>query len=420
MTHYPMLFTPGKIGTLTVRNRIVMPPIATNYASPSGEVTERLICFLEKRGRGGAGLIIVEGAYVSKDGKGFAGSLAIDEDNFIPKLGEFTRRIRATGAAVALQLIHSGRQTKTEITQLPIVAPSDLACPVVQQTPVPLNQAGIVRIVQDFSLAACRAKEAGFDAIEIQGAHGYLIHQFLSPLSNRRDDDYGGSGENRVRFAREILNKVRETVGEAFPVIFRIDAEEYIEGGIDLDLSCFYCEELSPYVNAVHVSAGSYASRAWIVQSYFNTPGLLAPLAGCIRSRIKKPVIAVGRIHTPQLAEEILERGDADFIAMGRALLADPDLPRKAQIGEARTIMPCLSCYLGCSDRLRANLDISCFVNPLVGQEYMTSPKLEGNPHCLIVGGGPAGFSAAIALSERGARITLIEKRDRLGGQGPV
>ena len=417
MKHFPILLSPGKIGSLSIRNRIVMPPIATNYASLSGEATKQLTCYLEKRGWGGVGLIIVEGAYVSKEGKGFARSLGIDEDRFIPKLREMVKRIKATGASIALQLIHSGRQTKTDITNLPTVAPSAIACPVVQQTPVPLTHLEIGRIESDFARAACRAKEAGFDAVEVQGAHGYLIHQFLSPVSNQRDDDYGGSAQNRVRFAQEILMKIRESVGKAFPVILRIDAEEYVEGGIDLQLSSFYCEKLSPFVDAVHVSAGSYASREWIVQSYFNEPGLLAPLAGCIRKKIEKPVIAVGRIHKPQLAEEILQRGDADFIAMGRALLADAELPQKAQIGEPETIVPCLSCYQGCSDRLRANLDISCFVNPMVGKECIEMTSLKGKTYCLVIGGGPAGVSAAFTLSQRGAQVTIVERRERLGGQ---
>lgn len=167
----------------------------------------------------------------------------------------------------------------------------------------------------------------------------------------------------------------------------------------------------------MHVSAGSYASREWIVQSYFNEPGLLAPLAGCILKKIEKPVIAVGRIHKPQLAEEILQRGDADFIAMGRALLADAELPQKAQIGEPETIVPCLSCYQGCSDRLRANLDISCFVNPMVGKECIEMTSLKGKPYCLVIGGGPAGVSAAFTLSQRGAQVTIVERRERLGGQ---
>lgn len=415
--HFPLLLSPGKIGNLSIPNRIVMPPIATNFADSSGEATERLISYLEARAQGGTGLIIVEGAYVSKEGKGFAGSLAIDEDKFIPKLTELTKRIRSAGSKVALQLIHSGRQTKTEVTNLPIVAPSAIVCPVVQQMPYPLNVTDISRIVQDFARAARRAKEAGFDAVEIQGAHGYLIHQFLSPLSNQRADDYGASKENRVLFPQEILKAVRSAVGGEFPVIFRIDAEEYLEGGIDITLSSYYCEALAPYLDAIHVSAGTYASRAWIVQSYFNTPGLLAPLAGQIRKKVKIPVIAVGRIHTPQLAEDILKRGDADFIAMGRALLADPDLPKKTQIGRPEEIMPCLSCYIGCSDRLRSNLDISCLVNPLVGKEYIQPPKLEGHLHCLIIGGGPAGLSAALILANRGAMVSLVEKRKNLGGQ---
>ncbi len=417
MSNYPHLMAEGKIGRMVLRNRIVMPPMVSNFAEKTGEVSERLIRYLERRARGGVGLIIVEGAYVSMEGKGFSAEVGSYDDRLIPGLSRLAKAVQGQGAKIALQLLHGGRQTRTEVTGLPIVAPSPIPCPVVQQVPAAPDKAHIARIVQDFAQAARRAREAGFDAVEVHGAHGYLIHQFLSPLSNQRTDEYGGSKENRVRFASEVLEEVRRTVGPDFPVILRIDAEEFLDGGIDLPLSIYYCQTLAPRLDALHVSGGSYGARGWIVQPYFNEPGLLAPLAGEIRRKVKIPIIAVGRLHSPEKAEEVLARGDADFIAIGRGLLADPDFPLKAKENRANEIMPCLSCCIGCTDRLRSNLDIACVVNPFLGKEYCKPPMLEGKPTCLIIGAGPAGMSAAVMLAERGAKVTLVEKKELMGGQ---
>ena len=414
---YPHLLAEGKIGKMILRNRIVMPPMATNFAEKSGEVTERLIRYLERRAQGGVGLIIVEGAYISKEGKGFPGEVGGHRDELIPGLARLAKTVQQHGAKIALQLFHAGRQTRSETTGCPIVGPSAIPCPVVQQTPVALGRGQIAEIIRAFAQAARRAREAGFDAVEVHGAHGYLVHQFLSPLSNQRDDEYGGSKENRLRLAEEVVDAIREVVGPDFPILFRIDAEEFLEGGIDRLLAAYYCQTLAPRLEALHVTAGSYGSRAWIVQPYFHQPGILVPLAGEIKRKVKIPIIAVGRIHSPELAENVLAHGDADFIAIGRGLLADPDLPRKSQEGKVDEIMPCLSCYLGCTDRLRSNLDISCIVNPFVGKEHCRMAPLKGHPHCLIVGAGPAGMSAALMLAERGARVTLVEKRDQMGGQ---
>ncbi len=414
---YPHLMAEGRIGKLVLRNRIVMPPMATNFAEQSGEVTERLIRYLERRAQGGVGLIIAEGAYISKEGQGFSGEVGAHHDGLIPGLTRLAGTVREAGAKIALQLIHAGRQTRSAVTGCPIVGPSAIPCPAVRQVPVALSRDAICRIVDEFGQAARRAKEAGFDGVEIHGAHGYLLHQFLSPLSNQRKDEYGGSKENRVRFAHEVVQAVRKAAGPDFPILFRIDAEEFLEGGIDLALACYYCETLAPRVDALHVSAGSYGSRAWIVQPYFHEPGLLAPLAGEIKTKVSIPVIAVGRIHSPELAEKVLARGDADFIAVGRGLLADPDLPIKAREGREEEIMPCLSCYIGCIDRLKGDLDISCLVNPFLGREHCKPAPLKGRPRCLIIGAGPAGMSAAVMLAERGARVTLVEKRAEAGGQ---
>ena len=414
---YPRLFSEGRIGRIVLRNRIVMPPMVTNFCTRTGEVTERLIQYLARRARGGTGLIIAEGAYINKEGQGFSCEMGIYEDSLIPGLRRLTKAVQEQGGKIAVQLLHCGRQTRSELTGHPILAPSPIPCPVVGEMPAALSQVQIQKIIHDFAGAAARAQKAGFDAVEIHSAHGYLLHQFLSPLSNQREDAYGGSKEKRVRFVAEVAQGVREAVGPGFPVILRIDASEFLEGGIDLPLSSFYCETLAPRVDALHISAGAYGSRHWIAQPYFNEPGLIAPLAGKIKQKVSVPVITVGRIHSPSLAEEILARGDADFIAMGRALLADPDFPQKAREGREEEIMPCLSCYIGCSDRLRAGMDISCLLNPRVGREFEEARKLSPPSRFLVVGGGPAGLSAGILLAERGAKVLLVEEGKEVGGQ---
>jgi len=205
-------------------------------------------------------------------------------------------------------------------------------------------------------------------------------------------------------------------VGSHYPIIFRISAKEFLEGGIDLDLSTIYCKELSHRVDCLHVSAGCYGARQWIVQPYSHNPGLLVPLATHIKKSVKIPIITVGRIHSPEFAEEILSKGDADFIAMGRALLADPDLPLKIRDDCIGDILPCLSCYTGCSDRLRLGLDISCLVNPRLGRESVEPPQNKRKSTCVVCGGGPAGLSAALTMAKRGARVLLLEN-EALGGQ---
>lgn len=391
--------------------------MVTNFAETTGEVNDRLVQYLSRRAKGGAALITVEGAYISKEGQGFSREVGIHNDDLIPGLANLTKTLKGHGAKAAIQLLHSGRQTRSAVTGQPIVAPSAIPCPVVQETPLELGRKGIEKIKKDYGKAAQRAKWAGFDSVEVHAAHGYLVHQFLSPLSNHRNDEYGGSKENRLRFAHEVLKEIRQAVGENYPIILRIDGSEFLEGGIDFGLASYYCESLAPEVQALHVTAGSYGAREWIAQPYSNEPGLLVPMASEIKRKVDIPVITVGRIHTPELAKQVIRNKDADFVAIGRGLLADPDFPLKILENRENQIVSCLSCYIGCSDRLRSGLDISCVVNPWVGKEESQITKIKKKKKILIIGGGPAGLTAASILAERGAKVTLVEERKETGGQ---
>jgi len=419
---FKKLFEPVQIGSMKLKNRIVMPPMVTNYATAEGGVTERLKAYHAARARGGVGLIIVEASYVHPNGKGFSHQLGLYKDDLIPGLRGLVDAVHAHGARIAIQLYHGGRQTSSRVTGSPIVAPSPLPWAEGQEVPRQLTAEEIHALAEAFGEAARRAKEAGFDAVEVHGAHGYLINEFLSPHSNRRSDAYGGTSENRMRFPLEVVARVREKVGPGFPVIYRLSAVEFVPDGLTLeDTTAFARKLVEAGVDAIHVSAGIHASSAWIIQPMAIPQGCLVEYAAAIREAIgaRIPVIAVGRIKEPAMAERILQEGRADLVAMGRALLADPDLPRKVAEGKTDDIRKCIACNQGCIDRLFKDLDITCLCNALAGHETeydLTAPAREKKT-VLVVGGGPAGLEAARVAALRGHRVVLYEASDTLGGQ---
>jgi len=413
------LFEPFKIGTMELKNRIVMPPMGTNFAAEGGSVTKRLKNYYVERARGGVGLIIVEGAYVEPRGKGSVRQLAVDHDNKIPGLRELTTAVRAKGAKIALQLFHGGRQSLSSVIGTQPVSASEVYCRLTRETPRALTVEEIKDVIEAFAEAARRAKEAGFNAVEIHGAHGYLINQFLSPLTNKRTDQYGGDVKGRARFLLEILERVREKVGSGYPVLCRINGDDYIEGGITLEEAKAIAKMLEAGgVDALHISAGIYDSPVPVGTAPMALPrGNLVHLAAGIKEVVKVPVIAVGRINDPELAEEILQQGKADLVSMGRALLADPYLPKKAAAGALDEINRCTACD-ECISRLFFNEEIACSVNAALGREgEYRIKKAEVAKRVLVVGGGPAGMEAARVSALRGHEVVLYEKSDRLGGQ---
>ncbi|MBM3119760.1 MAG: FAD-dependent oxidoreductase [Chloroflexi bacterium] len=414
---FPKLFEPGRIGSMEVKNRLVMPPMATGLALKDGTVTDCQIDYYEERAKGGSGLVIVEITCVdSPVGKGNVRQIAIDDDRFIPGLTRLAEAIKRHGARAAIQLHHAGRQTSARWTGYQPVAPSSIPMPGGEQ-PRELTLKEIAILVTRFGEAAERAKRAGFDGVEIHGAHCYLICQFLSPLSNQRQDAYGGSIENRARFLLEVIKAIREGVGKDYPVWCRLSAVEIgVEGGITLEDTQVVAKMAEKAgVDAIHVSAHTIAParRPPMAQP----PCAFVPFAEGIKKVVSVPVIAVSRIP-PELGEEVIREGKADFVAMGRPLLADPGLPQKVATGRMEDIRPCLYC-LTCLDSLNWRKEgVCCTVNPTLGREreYAVKPA-ESPKRVIVVGGGPGGMEAARAAALRGHKVVLFDEGDELGGQ---
>jgi 2,4-dienoyl-CoA reductase-like NADH-dependent reductase (Old Yellow Enzyme family) len=367
-TSYPRLFSEMTLHTLTLKNRVVMPPMCTNYATIGGAVTNRLIDYYMARAQGGVGLINVEFAYVHPAGKVFDHMLGIYDDKLIPGLKRLCDSVHHGGSRIIIQIAHGGRRGHSDITGVTPVAPSPIPR-LNGETPKELSREEIEDLLQAFILAARRAKMAGFDGVMIHMVHGYLLQQFLSPFSNTRTDRYGGDLEGRARFPLEVVRGVRREVGKDYPITCRLCGDEFLKGGFDLVQSIQVAKMLEANgVNAIEVSAGTHETGQVITALPYYPMGFLAPLSEAIKKEVSIPVGIVGRIHTPELAEQLLELRKADLIAVGRALIADPEWPKKAQEGRAEAICPCISCNQGCSDRMYYQQDISCTVNPSVGK----------------------------------------------------
>ncbi len=414
---YAHLFRPGSIGPLGTSNRLVMPPMATNFAEPDGKVNRRHLAYYRARARGGVGYITCEHTGVLWEGKAFEGMTLLHDDANTTGFAALAQAVQAEGCKLVIQLNHAGRQTSRDIIGNVPLAPSDLPCPVRQEEVRQLDPEGIAEIVAAFAAAAGRAQEAGADGVEIHMAHGYLLSTFLSAFANLRTDAYGGDLDGRLKMPLEVLDAVRSRVGGGFPVICRISAEEFVPGGLTIDDSKRIARALQEHgADAIHVSGGIPAAHHYMIPSYYVEEGLFAPLAAQIKSAIQVPVIVVGRVRTPAMAEDILARGQADFVSLGRALIADPDLSRKALKGRNDDIRPCISC-MRCTMAIREG-GLACAVNPEAGREEMFAQPPSGEPQKVwVVGGGPAGMKAAKVAAQRGHRVTLFEKASRLGGK---
>lgn len=412
-----LLLEPFRIGQMELKNRIVMPAMLTRYGSEEGYVTERTKNYYEARAQGGAGLIIVEAPYVHLRGKSFPNQLSISDDTCISGLSQLVQTIHKHGSKAAIQLFHGGRTAKSALTGMQPLAPSPLASSG-GEVPKELTVDEIAEIVAYFAEAALRADRAGFDGVEIHGAHGFLVDQFLSRTSNKRQDDYGGDVPRRARFLIEIIKAAREAVGKDYPIWCRINGKEY---GIDEGTSLEEAKEIARMAqdasaDAIHVSAGGPGAPVVLTSPTF-TPAIIADLAEGIKKVVTVPVIAVGRI-TPEAAESILAKGKADLIAIGKGLLADPELPSKVASGRLDDITPCIVCFR-CRDDVHTNVaGIQCHVNAALGreEEYKILPAKKPRK-VLVVGGGPGGMEAARVAALRGHKVTLWEKKLRLGGQ---
>jgi len=427
------LFEPGKIGKMEVKNRIILGPLGRGFTFatiPDGYLTDRLLAFYEARAKGGVGLIQLTVAALGRPhatGLVFGpGSLSIVDDEHIESARLFTTAIHAHGTKVSFQITHHGAAIAGAVQRRPpveypelmrVVAPTGKRDPLTGFVTHTLSIEEIKDIIVAFGQAARRGKAAGFDAVRIQGCHGYLIHQFLSPRTNQRTDEYGGSVENRARFACEVTRRVREEVGPDFPIIFRMNGDDFLEGGITLEDATEHARMFTEAgVDALDVSSGPFETHHKQFPMIYQPFGSLVHLADTIKKAVDVPVITVGKIDA-LLGERILEKGQADFIQMARALMADPELPNKAREGRVRDIRPCIFCG-HCQHRMAEGPYASCTVNMALGKEL--EYKLEPTAHkkkVVVIGGGPAGMEAALTLARRGHDTSLYEKNERLGGQ---
>jgi 2,4-dienoyl-CoA reductase-like NADH-dependent reductase (Old Yellow Enzyme family)/thioredoxin reductase len=412
------LFAPGTIGTLSLKNRLVMPPMGTNYATWTGAVTDRLIDYHVARARGGVGLITVEFSYVHPSGKISYYALGVHDDAMIPGLARLASAIHAEGAKASIQIAHGGRRCRSTITGTQPLAPSAIPCGG-GESPRALTATDIDHVISWFVQAARRVREAGFDAVTLHLANGYLLQSFISPYANQRVDEHGGRLEGRMRLPLEVLDAVRREVGREFPIICRVCVDEFVDGGLTLAEGQRVAQWLERTgADAIDVIAGIPESLHVIGPPMAVPRGFLAPHARAIKGAVRVPVFAVGRINDPRLAEQLLRDGSADFIAMGRPLLADPSLPEKARQGRFDDIVPCIACNEGCFQRLYSGLDVSCVVNPRVGRESLfPAARAEQPRNVLVSGGGPAGMMAALTAAARGHHVVLCERGPRLGGQ---
>lgn len=417
---YQKLFSKGKIGNLELKNRIVMPAMGTSLASSTGEASAEIIRYYEERAKGGCGLIITEITRVDEEtGVGTMNQLSVTDLKHVVQLERLARTVHKYDTKIFLQLHHPGRQSHAQlIGGKQLVAPSAIPCKVCKEEPREMTTEEVEAMVKNFVKGAKIAQTAGIDGVELHGAHGYLICQFLSPYTNKRTDKYGGSFEGRMRFVTEIIYGIKNICGPDFPISVRIDGDEFVQGGITLEdavKSAVYLESIG--VHAINVSSGNYESGYTIIEPIAFEEGWKKHLAKTIKEAVKIPVIAVNNIKLPNTAEALLEEGVMDFAGVARAQLADPEWSLKAMEGRDEDIRPCISC-LYCIEDLSAGRTIKCAVNARLGRELeFANLKKDGNDKVVaVIGSGPAGLEASKNLAERGFKVVVFEKEKELGG----
>ena len=416
---YPHIFSPLTVKNMTIKNRIVMMPMGTNYGEQNGEMSFLHINYYEQRAKGGTGLIIVENASIdSPQGSNGTTQLRIDHDNYLPRLFKFCENIHRYGTKIAIQINHAGASAVSSRINMQPVSASDVPSKEGGEIPRPLSKDEILHIVKKYGEAAKRAQTAGFDAVEIHAGHSYLISQFLSPITNKRTDEFGGSVENRTRFCRMVIDEVRKQVGPFFPIMLRLSADELMEGGNTLEDTLEYLDHLQEEVDIFDVSCGLNGSIQYQIDANYLPDGWRSYMAKAVKEKFNKPCISMGNIRDPKVAERILADGDADLIGMGRGLIADPAWVNKVATGHECDLRKCISCNVGCAgNRIGVNRPIRCTVNPSVleGDVYK---KLHVNKNCnvVVIGGGTAGLEAACTAAEVGCNTFLLEKGSELGG----
>ena len=419
---FPNLFSPLKIGTTEVKNRISFQPHLTNLAV-ANLPSEKQMYYWGERAKGGAGLIITEELTVHPTDMAYEKLIDVYHPEVIPGFKKVTDFVHQYDSKIFAQLNHNGQQGDGSISRLPIWAPSPVPDVLFRETPKEMEPEDIEEVARYFAKSAIHVREGGFDGVEIQFGHSSLARQFLSPLTNYRSDEYGGSLENRMRAPLTFISAVRKAVGSDFTLGIRMCADEMIPGGLDLAQVQEICAlfEATGLIDFMDLSIATFYNL-YLVEGSMHTPlGYTIPLAAGIREKIKLPVFCTGRINDPVMAEKVLAAGQADMIGMCRGLICDPFLPRKAQEGRLEDIRSCIACNQGCIGRIGMNKSLGCVQNPAVGREKEwgegTLEKAGVKKKVTVVGGGPAGMWAAKMAGRRGHNVTLIDRNEALGGQ---
>lgn len=413
------LFTPIKIGNLELKNRFMLAPMENGLADLGGEVNQRIIDFFVQRAKNEVAIIISGSVGISPEGRGLPTQLSIYDDKFIPGLKRMTDAVHEAGAKIGAQIYHAGRQASEAVTGIQPIAPSAIPCAILGNNPREMTKEDIIEIKEKFKKAAERSIEAGFDLIEVHFAHGYLLHSFLSPHSNKREDEYGGSLENRMRFPMEVLKEIVEVSKGKAPVIIRISADEYLEDGLKFEEVKTICKEaVNAGIDAISLTAGSYDAVEYTIQPMFINQGFLIPFGEQLKKEVNVPIIVAGRLNSAELIEGIVKEDKADMVAIGRGLIADEELVVKIKNKDYEDIRYCVACNQGCIDKVFLGQGINCLVNARAG--YDRERKIEKATevkNVVIIGAGPAGLEAARVSRLRGHNVTIVDKVNKVGGK---
>ncbi len=413
------LFSPMKIGNLEVKNRFMMAAMENGLAEFGGEVTDSLIDFFVDRVKRDVGIIITGSISISPEGSGLPTQLSIYDDKYVAGLSKMCDKVHEAGGKIGAQLYHAGRQATEAITGHRPIAPSAMPCSILANDPREMTVSDMDIINEKFVEGAKRAVDAGFDLIEVHFAHGYLLHSFLSPHSNKRTDEFGGSFENRCKFPMRVFKNIVEAVGDKVPVTIRISADEYLEDGLKYEEVKEVCKLVEKAGGqAISLTAGSYDSIAYCIQPMFIEQGFLIPYSEKLKKEVNVPIIVAARLNNADLIESIIEEDKADFVAIGRGLLADEDLVIKLKEGRYDDIKYCVACNQGCIDNVLQGKSANCLVNARTSHESERNiTKADTVKNVVIIGSGPAGLEAARVSALRGHNVTLIEKDKALGGK---
>lgn len=414
---FEAMFKPIQIGPITVPNRFVVPPMGNNFANTDGSLSEDSKNYYLERAKGGFGLITIESTVIDSKAKGGPRKPCLYDDSTIDSFKRVVDACHEAGAKVSIQLQHAGAEGSSKITGNPLKAASAIPSSDGRETPTEITREEIYELIEKYGDAALRAKKAGIDSVEVHCAHGYLVSSFISPRTNKRVDEFGGTFENRMRFAKLIIENIRKKVGDSMAILCRINATDDVLGGIDIHDSTVIAAYLeSCGVDALHVTRSVHIRDEYMWAPTTLHAGFSAELVSEIKKSVSIPVITVGRYTEPHFAELMVKQGRCDLVSFGRQSLADPAMPNKAKEGRLDEMAPCIACLQGCVPNMFQGEKIECLVNPFLGNEGKVK-NADTPKNLMVVGGGVGGMLAAWVSASRGHKVTLVDRADRLGGQ---